>query len=164
MGPMPSVCVSGGVPCAQGHQKQLGAKTVEQIAASARISMSVRVHGRYGMVINKAVIVILAGMAGLSGCAKSSGILPMGPDTFTITTGSELGGVIEAKKQALTEANQFCMQRGQQLMPVKTTGGEYRDFAGDRIGTFDLMFRCLSPNDPDLQRPMTQPDVVIEVR
>lgn len=110
------------------------------------------------------IMVMFAATFSLVGCETSTGILPIGPDTYTIAVGSELGGSIGAKKQALTEANQFCLQRGQQLMPLQSAGGMTRDAFGDAIGTFDFTFRCLSPGDPGLGRPgmAPVPDVVIQ--
>ena len=50
---------------------------------------------------------IVASAAVLSGCTSNTGILPAGPDTYTISkhVPNFLGGVTEAEKDALTEAN-----------------------------------------------------------
>jgi hypothetical protein len=48
--------------------------------------------------------------AALSGCQTSTGILPAGPNTYTLSkhTAPILGGSTTAEQQALTEANAYC--------------------------------------------------------
>ena len=47
----------------------------------------------------------------LQGCyATSSGVIPFGPDTFTITADSELGGIGMAKKKAIQEAKTLYLK------------------------------------------------------
>jgi hypothetical protein len=98
----------------------------------------------------------------LVGCA-SSGVLPMGPDTFTISTSSELSPAY-AKRSALTEANRFCQTRGEFMQPMHESRGAHRDSFGDNHATYDFVFRCLPADDPERQRPTVtrDPDVVIQ--
>ena len=101
----------------------------------------------------------------LSGCyATSSGVIPFGPDTYTITTDSELGGIGTAKKKALNEANKYCINSGLQMMPVNSNASTQIDFLGDRIPTFEFTFRCLAKGDEGLKRPVPkkEPDIVIK--
>ena len=101
----------------------------------------------------------------VSGCyVNSSGTMAFGPDTYMITTKSELGGSGAAKKQALAEANEQCASKGKQMMPVSTQASTQRDFLGDLIPTFDFTFRCLSESDFELQRPnmKREADIIIE--
>jgi hypothetical protein len=55
----------------------------------------------------------------LAGCASSTGILPAGPDTYTISekVAPIRGGGTEAQRVALTEANAFCAEKGRQFVP-----------------------------------------------
>lgn len=103
----------------------------------------------------------------LSGCmTNSTGVIPYGPDTFTVTAQSELGGMIEAKKKALSDANSHCESMNKKLMPVSESSSTPLDFVGDPIPTYEVTFRCLKDGDPDLRRPnmVKEADVVIETR
>ncbi len=100
----------------------------------------------------------------LSGCISySSGIIPMGPDTYTVSSNSEFGAY-KAKQRALQEANRFAETQGKYMIPVSTSEGKDTDFLGDKINTYDLVFRLVDEDDPEYQRTNLRkvPDVVIE--
>ena len=102
-------------------------------------------------------------LVSVSGCATSTGIIPMGPDTYTITAESEFGSG-GAKKKALSEANKFAEDAGKYMIPVNVnTGGEY-DPVGDYHNTYELTFRLVTKNDPEYRRTNLQktPDIVIQ--
>jgi hypothetical protein len=90
----------------------------------------------------------------LGACAQSTGVLPMGPDTFSIATSDELGGVVAAKRAAVMEASTFCSSRGQQMIAMQSQSSVKKDWAGDSIGHHDFTFRCLNAGDPQLGRPV----------
>ena len=90
----------------------------------------------------------------LGACEQSTGVLPMGPDTFSVTTSNELGGVVAAKKAAVSEASAFCTSRGQQMVAMQSQSSVKEDWAGDSIGHHDFTFRCLSAGDNQLRRPI----------
>ncbi len=96
--------------------------------------------------------------APMGGCTTSTGVIPFGPDTYTITVQSELGGMTEAKKLALDESNLHCQSMGKQMMPVSTKGSTPLDAFGDPIPTYEIIFRCLSEDDPDLKSPASVED------
>jgi putative hemolysin len=54
----------------------------------------------------------------LAACGSTTGILPVGPGTYTITErfATIRGGSDTAKTDALTQANAYCAQQGKQLM------------------------------------------------
>jgi len=89
----------------------------------------------------------------LAGCATGSGIVPIGPDLYTV---SELrapvrGGGAEARRVVLAESEAFCRQQGRVFVPL------YLAPAGDPFTpyyptAFDATFRCLDPGDPDAAR------------
>jgi putative hemolysin len=108
------------------------------------------------------LVLLIGAVVVLSSCS-SSGVLPMGPDTFTIATSSELSPAY-AKKAAITEASQYCQSQGKQMMPVQTSQGGHVDAFGENLATYDFVFRCLVEGDPDLDRPTLErrPDTVIE--
>ena len=96
----------------------------------------------------------------VAGCASSTGVMPFGKDTYTITSASALTAS-GPQKSALTQALAFCAESGLQMSPVSsetTQGGDYN--------TYQFVFRCLAEDDPAYTRPDwgSPPDVVIENR
>lgn len=79
----------------------------------------------------------------LSGCAQSSGVLQLGPNTYSIVTANELGGVIAAKKSGVQEAAAFCIAKGQQMAALQTQSNVRPDFVGDPVAHHDLTFQCI---------------------
>ena len=106
--------------------------------------------------------VVVASAAVLAGCASSTGILPAGPDTYTISEkfAGVRGGSDEAERDALTKANDFCVQKGRQFVPA--TMGQ----AGAGPNGYTVTFRCLLPTDPAVAQYHIQqaPNVIIEQR
>ncbi|MDE2375597.1 MAG: hypothetical protein KGL96_15345, partial [Hyphomicrobiales bacterium] len=60
------------------------------------------------------VIAALVVACCLSGCARSTGVLPAGPDTYTLTerVAPIAGGADAAEAAALQKANEFCAAKG----------------------------------------------------
>jgi hypothetical protein len=87
-------------------------------------------------------------IAAASGCAATSmstGILPVGPDTYTITERyvPVRGGAFTAQQSTLTQGNAYCAAQGKQFMALdKQTlpGMETRIDTG-----YSVTFRCLEP-------------------
>jgi hypothetical protein len=102
----------------------------------------------------------------LTGCpiTKSSGVLQLGPDTYTVSTMAVpgAGGSTEARRMALTEANAHCASINRQILV--TNMGSSSPYGAP--GKAEITFRCLAKDDPSLQRPVFQqaPDVTIEDR
>jgi len=107
--------------------------------------------------------IILGLIVATTGCASSTGVLPFGKDTYTLNTTVHFtrGGPSGAKTSGLQEASAHCVKLGKYMLPVSTESGRYGEYA-----TYDVVFRCLSEDDPDNIRPDWQrsPDVVIENR
>ena len=105
----------------------------------------------------------------IASCVSSTGVMPFGPDTYTITVGLTgagapgsavdgiVGGSTRAKKAAMTESNDFCAKKGKAFYP--------QDVNRER-NTYHLVFMCLARNDPRFtqQKWRTRPDTVIEDR
>jgi hypothetical protein len=102
----------------------------------------------------------------LGGCASSTGVLPAGPDTYTISEkfAPVRGGGVEAERETLTKANEFCTQQGRKFVP---------SMMGDAAHTvpygptgYTVTFRCLLPNDPAIAAYQLQqaPNVIVEQR
>lgn len=87
----------------------------------------------------------------LIGCT-SSGVMQIGPDTYTIGTSNEISPAW-AKKSALKAAEEHCQSLSKYVMPMRERHGSHFDSMGDNIATYDFTFRCLASDDPMLSRP-----------
>ena len=79
----------------------------------------------------------------LAGCALSTGIVPVGPDTYSL---SELrapvrGGGAEAERVVLARASSFCEQQGRKmvLLDVRPDGNPNTIYWPT---AFDATFQC----------------------
>jgi hypothetical protein len=92
------------------------------------------------------------------GCTRSSGVLPMGPDTFTITAHSP--NQSDSTKKALKEAQDYCRSVGKEIIVTNTS------MSGDGLGGygFNATFRCLSPDDPEYVRPIYKKPADIDIK
>lgn len=110
--------------------------------------------------------ILTAFAAVLTACSSSSGILKMGPDTYTISTSASpgRGGVPAAKRIAYQEASAECLSRGLEVFTLseKTASPTWTE----GMAKMDLNFRCLQSEDPEFQRQRLQssPDQIIETR
>jgi hypothetical protein len=88
----------------------------------------------------------------LTGCVKSTGILPAGPNTYSLTehVAPIAGGGDEAHRKALEEANAYCQGQGREMLPVQMNSGDPRGIYGDT--SYTATFRCLLPTDPEFKR------------
>lgn len=111
------------------------------------------------------VAACLAAAVLLSACAQSSGVLKMGPDTYSVSVHAApvRGGESGARNLALTEANARCAGEGKEIIVTNISSGRSTHLPG---GTVEVTFQCLSNGDPDLQRPSyrSAPSAVIEDR
>ena len=99
---------------------------------------------------------IVASALLVAGCSSSTGVLPLGPDTYTVSEryAPILGGVSKAEKVALTEASQYCDGQGRKFLPVAASqGGPVVQEALYGPTRYTVTFRCLLPGDPALVRP-----------
>jgi hypothetical protein len=113
------------------------------------------------------VLGVLALCALLAACASSTGILPAGPDTYTLSErfAPVRGGGDEAQRDALTKANDFCAQQSRVFVPNNM--GAAGNLANPNGPTgYSVTFRCLPPNDPAVAsyRLQPAPNVIIEQR
>jgi hypothetical protein len=88
----------------------------------------------------------------LSGCTTSTGVLPAGPDTYTLTERAApiVGGSDTAEKNALAKATSFCAQQGRQFVPANMGQVGSLLHANETNTGYVVTFRCLLPNDPAL--------------
>ena len=92
----------------------------------------------------------------LCGCAQSSGVLKLGPDTYTVQVHAApaRGGEAGARKIALTEANEYCTSQSKEILVTNTNSGASTHLPG---GTMEVIFLCLAKDDPELKRPNLRP-------
>ncbi len=88
----------------------------------------------------------------VAGCAHSSGVLKLGPDTYTVSAAASAarGGWASAQKTALTTANDHCAQMGKEILVTNVDAARTNVYGG---GSSAVTFRCLDKGDPELQRP-----------
>lgn len=88
----------------------------------------------------------------LAGCASSSGVVKVGPDTFSISTSASpgRGGVPAAKKIAYQEANDECARHGLELFTLNEKASSPTWTEG--MARIELDFRCLRSDDQEFQR------------
>jgi hypothetical protein len=114
----------------------------------------------------KHLLPIAAISVALTACSMGTGILPAGPDTYTVTErrAPVLGGSTTAQQAAMTEANAFCAQQGRQFLPVDTVA---LASISNPYGTtgYSVTFRCLLAGDPELSAGShLAPTAIIEQR
>ena len=111
------------------------------------------------------MLVSLSTLSLLSACAQSSGVLKLGPDTYTVSVHAApaRGGESGARNLALTEANEHCQSQSREILVTNLNSGRSTHFPGC---TVEVTFRCLEKGDPELQRPTFRraPDITIEDR
>jgi hypothetical protein len=97
---------------------------------------------------------ILASCLSLGACS-STGVLPIGPDTYRITESAinSFGGQVTAEAGALKTANEYCESQGRQMLLIADQRGEPTLGSGG----FSMNFRCLAPGDQELRRPNYRP-------
>lgn len=85
------------------------------------------------------LIVVSAGV--LSSCAFTTGVIPMGGDTYMISASRK--GFIngsEVKVSAIQEAYEFCSKDGKELEVIKTEQQDMKPFRTDAYA--EVQFRC----------------------
>ena len=87
----------------------------------------------------------------------SSGVVPMGQDTFMISAQS-LTGLASAgsvKADIYREGSAYCASLGKEFQPVSDHGVD--GVFGRSLASAEVQFRCLSKGDAELRRPTMKP-------
>ena len=112
-------------------------------------------------------LLCLSSVAIIAGCSHSSGVLKVGPETYTIATSASWGkgGIPAAKRIAYEEANEQCVKQGNLEVFTLSEKSNATTWV-DGMFRFELNFRCLKANDPEFKRQNLQsaPDTIIENR
>jgi hypothetical protein len=111
-------------------------------------------------------LLTLVALGAISACTTTTGVIPIGVDTYMIgTTGKSPGGFsgTEAKALAFQEAQKFCTDKRRKVQVVNTQQADMRFGVN---ATAELQFMCLTDGDRELVRPKLErtPDQVIQVR
>lgn len=95
-------------------------------------------------------------LAGCGAMTKSSGPVPLGPDTWRIAVRDGFNGGSASQAMAIKEANNHCVSLGKNIMVVGVN---------DTGDAGNVTYRCLRTGDPELVRPNLKktPDTVIQV-
>ena len=99
----------------------------------------------------------------LAGCVTTSEVIPMGRDTFMVSTDARGGFTSSADLTAksVQKANLYCGSTGRQMVPDSVQNTGLRGFTPQE-NTF--IFRCLTADDPGNQRPVLRPEPNIRIR
>ena len=112
-------------------------------------------------------IIFIASVVFLAGCATTSGVAPLGEDTFLISRNGAgfWSSTAQIKAEALKDADTFCTEKGKKLQTVRTAQHEASGRPGDFPGA-EVQFMCLNANDPELNRPKLRKEAnsVIEIK
>lgn len=85
----------------------------------------------------------------LSGCAMGTGVVPIGPNAYTIQERVVplAGGGAEAEKRALLQASEFCREHGMIALPsdIEASGPALQPSGPTRSR---VTFRCATSSDP----------------
>jgi len=88
------------------------------------------------MMKRSARIVGIVFVFSLFGCATSSGVLPIGKGSFTVTIQADTAS--SAKEKAINEANNFCAKSGQSIEIERMLP------SSDALGwhSYEINFKC----------------------
>jgi hypothetical protein len=116
----------------------------------------------------RAVMIATALALGACTTSRSTGILPAGPDTYTLTErfAPIVGGRDEAERQALTKADAFCTEKGRKFVPSNMgQAGNLANVNGPTTG-YAVTFKCLAADDPAVAKYQLgqAPNIIIEQR
>jgi len=102
--------------------------------------------------------------AALTACVSTSEVVPMGKDSYMISSSSNGGpggnGAHVSRIEAAKAANRYCDAKGLHMV-VRNLGGTTFGLSG---GTSELIFSCVTSDDPEYKRPDLRqaPTTVIE--
>jgi len=102
-------------------------------------------------------ILLISGSIALlvCGCAKNSGIIPTGADTYMVSRQAATGfsGMSTLKADAMKEASDFCTAQGKTLNVISTEDAEPPYILGNFPKT-EVQFGCVeSESETNSQQP-----------
>jgi len=109
------------------------------------------------------IIFSVAAATLLGGCViGASEVVPAGKDSYMVA-GKAVGGINSGESliAATKVANQYCSKQGKFMIIRHTETGGNAGFGGEHS---DLIFSCVTADDPEYQRPnlRKEPTTVVE--
>lgn len=104
-------------------------------------------------------LLIVASTLVFTGCATSSNIVQLSPDTYQVSVKGGNGSVLKEpdhKARAVSEAMEFAAARGKAALPITLRSRSYGLF--EDLVTVEYQFRLVDKNDPQLKRNEPKPD------
>ncbi len=101
----------------------------------------------------------------LTSCTSTTGVIPIGEDTYMIGKSTNLSSTSSGiKADAIIEGTKYCKKQGKKIQIIKTNSIDMR--LGSHVGSTEIQFMCLSEGDPELNRPKLrkEADNVVEVK
>lgn len=99
----------------------------------------------------KKLLFLVFGLFIFYGCA-STGVVPIGPDTYMISRqgGGAWTSTGKLKAEIIREGNEYCLSIQKKFMPVstQTIPSEF-----GRLPEAEMQFMCLTEGDYELRRP-----------
>lgn len=100
-------------------------------------------------------IAVFAFAALLTGCVTTSDVVPMGKDSYMLSSSSPGGpGVQNGAVTAVSAASRYCEAHNKHMIFRHTSSTRF-GFAGI---TTDLVFSCVDDDDPEYTRPNVRKD------
>jgi len=90
----------------------------------------------------KKLVLLIFILIVLTGCVRTSGVVPIGDDTYMISRshkGVDLTGSM-VKAEAIKEANQYCEEIGKELKIINATHKDMVPFKSDAQA--EIEFQC----------------------
>ena len=110
---------------------------------------------------------VYVGTLFLVACATSTGITPIGEDTYMISRNGAGFWTATAtiKAEAYGEANQYCASQGKKFQVVRASEHAASGRPGDFPGA-EIQFMCLDAKDRELVRPKMkrEADAIVEIK
>jgi hypothetical protein len=102
------------------------------------------------------IIWVIAAAATLGACASSSEVIPSGKDSYMVI-GSANGGMMAGHSmlEATKTANAYCAKLQKVMIIRHTETGGNAGFGGEHS---NLIFSCVSEDDPEYKRPNLRKD------
>jgi len=100
-------------------------------------------------------VTVFAALALLAGCETSGRVVPVGKDSYMVS--SHVAGCIScaASVKSMETANAYCAKQ-QKVAIIRNTNSSTNGF-GYEVGN-TTVFSCVSENDPEYARPSLRKD------
>ena len=100
-------------------------------------------------------LVLISSVCLLTACVSSSGVMPMGKDTYTLTVSVsdsvfDSENATKAKKEVMSQSASYCKTLNKEIL-VKNISSNTSGKSS--TSNYDIVFQCLNANDSALTKP-----------